>query len=38
MWIDGRNAAVVKEAEEQEKVLEASKSKELVEVQVEDGV
>jgi hypothetical protein len=38
MWIDGRNTAVVKEAEEQEKDLEASKSKELVEVQVEENV
>ena len=38
MWIDGRNKAVVKDAEEQEKDLEASKSKEPVEVQVEEQV
>jgi hypothetical protein len=38
MWIDGRNKAVVKDSEEQEKDLEASKSKEPVEVQVEEQV
>jgi hypothetical protein len=38
MWIDGRNTAIVKEAEEQEKDLEASKIKEQAEGQEEEVV